>query len=303
MSNSQQLQTVSIALSLCGMLGFGSSALADEVFLDDVIIVGSACVGFDCADGESFGFDTLRLKENNLRLDFWDTSSTASFPNNRWKIVINDSSNGGANHFTIQDVTGGRDPVRIFAGAPTSSLVVNSSGNIGFGTATPVVELHAASGDTPTLRLEQNGSSGFTPQTWDVAGNEVNFFVRDATNGSRLPFRIRPSAPTSSIDIATDGDVGLGTGSPVANVDIFRSGNQTTVQAALRNSTADWRLQNFQDNFRITLAGTGTAELTSKGNGNLVLGGTCIEFDGGGTPFMCTFSAGAAPSCVVGSCP
>jgi hypothetical protein len=40
-----------------------------------------------------------------------------------------------------------------------------------------------------------------------VAGNESNFFVRDATNGNTLPFRIRPGAPTSSIDVGADGNV------------------------------------------------------------------------------------------------
>jgi hypothetical protein len=62
-------------------------------------------------------------------------------------------------------------------------------------------------GDTPAIRIEQNSNSGFTAQTWDVAGNEANFFVRDITSGSRLPFRIRPGAPTSSIDIQADGKI------------------------------------------------------------------------------------------------
>jgi hypothetical protein len=60
-------------------------------------------------------------------------------------------------------------------------------------------------------------------QTWDIAGNEANFFVRDVTGGSLLPFRIRPGAPTSSIDIAPDGDVGMGTASPQANLDIHHT--------------------------------------------------------------------------------
>ena len=37
--------------------------------------------------------------------------------------------------------------------------------------------------------------------------------MRDVTGGSRLPFRIRPGAPTSSIDITADGNVGIGTAS------------------------------------------------------------------------------------------
>jgi hypothetical protein len=62
--------------------------------------------------------------------------------------------------------------------------------------------------DTPGINLVQTGRS-FAAQTWDVAGNEANFFVRDVTGGNRLPFRIRPGAPTSSLEIAATGDVSM----------------------------------------------------------------------------------------------
>lgn len=62
-------------------------------------------------------------------------------------------------------------------------------------------------GDTPALRLEQDPAGGWGDQKWDVAGNETNFFVRDATNGNKFPFRIRPLAPTSSLDIQKTGEV------------------------------------------------------------------------------------------------
>ncbi|MCP4249512.1 MAG: hypothetical protein GY778_20920, partial [bacterium] len=135
-----------------------------------------------------------------------------------WQITANDSSNGGAEKFSIDDITGGRTPFTVEAGAPSHSLYVDDGGRLGFGTSTPVADLHVKSGNTPTLRLEQDGSSGFTPQTWDVAGNEANFFIRDATNGSTLPIRLRPGAPTSAIDIAASGDIGLGTSSPGADL-------------------------------------------------------------------------------------
>jgi hypothetical protein len=189
-------------------------AAADQVILDDLIVDGSLCVGQDCVNGESFGFDTVRLKENNLRIRAVDTSSTASFPSNDWQITFNDSSNGGQNKFSIDDIDGGRTPFSIEASAPSHSLYVDDGGRIGLGTATPVVEVHIQDGDTPTLRLEQDGSSGFTPQTWDVAGNETNFFIRDASNGSTLPLRIRPGASTSSIDVHPDFEIGIGTASP-----------------------------------------------------------------------------------------
>lgn len=196
----------------------------DIVHNDDVIISFSLCVGNDCVNGESFGFDTVRLKENNLRIHFDDTSVSASFPRNDWRIAINDSSNGGASYFGVEDATAGRRVFSLEAGAPAHSLYVDDGGRLGLGTSTPVVDVHVKSGNTPTLRLEQDGTSGFTPQTWDVAGNEANFFIRDATNGSKLPFKIKPSAPTNSIYIADDGDVGLGTQTPDFTFEVERTG-------------------------------------------------------------------------------
>jgi len=200
--------------------------LFDQVILDDLIVDGSACIGFDCVNGESFGFDTLRLKENNLRIKFDDTSVAASFPRNDWQLTANDSANGGASKFSIDDISGGRTPFTVEAGAPSHALYVDDGGRLGLGTSTPSVDIHAVSGDSPTLRLQQNGTSGFAPQTWDVAGNETNFFVRDVTNGSTLPLRIRPGANTSSIFINSDSAIGIGTASPDARLHVDTIANE-----------------------------------------------------------------------------
>ncbi|MCB0207991.1 MAG: tail fiber domain-containing protein [Anaerolineae bacterium] len=193
----------------------------DQVIVDDLITQGSACIGTDCANGESFGFDTIRLKENNLRIKFQDTSNSGSFPSNDWQLTANDSSNGGVNKFSIDDVDGGKTPFTVEAGARNNALYVEADGDVGFGTSNPVVNAHAVDGNTPTLRLEQDGSSGFTAQTWDIAGNEANFFIRDVTNGSKLPFRIEPSAPENSIYIDSTGYIGFGTNNPARNVHVI----------------------------------------------------------------------------------
>lgn len=261
----------------------------DQQILDDLIVDGSACVGQDCVNGESFGFDTIRLKENNLRIKFQDTSSSASFPTNDWQLTANDSSNGGQNKFSIDDIDGGRTPFTIEASAPSNSLYVDDGGRIGFGTATPVVELHTVDGDTPTLRLEQNGSSGFTPQTWDVASNETNFFVRDATNGSTLPFRIRPGAPTSAIDIAADGDVGIGTSSPGASLHVRGTDGTTQLKIEEASATSTGRiLMNLINNggaqFRLENTVAGVAWKFVNNNGGLF----SISDEGDGTEFQMT---------------
>jgi hypothetical protein len=192
----------------------GLSGTQDYVINDDLIVDGSACIGFDCVNGESFGFDTLRLKENNLRIKFDDTSTLSSFPRNDWQLTANDSANGGASKFSIDDITNARTPFTVEANARSNSLYVDDGGRIGIRTSTPSLEIHVVDGDTPGLRLQQDGSSGFAPQTWDIAGNETNFFVRDVTNGSTLPFRIRPGAPSSSIFIDVGGNIGFRTSSP-----------------------------------------------------------------------------------------
>ena len=199
----------------------------DQVIADDLIVIGSECVGVDCSNGINFGFSTLILKENNLRLKFEDTSNSASFPTTDWTLEANASTNGGSNHFAILDDTNGKRPFQIEANAPNYSLFVKSSGNVGIGTDAPVVELHVKDGDSPTLRLEQDGSSGFTPQTWDVAGNEANFFVRDVTNGSKLSFKIKPGAPDNSLFVAADGDVGMGTASPQSALHVDNGNSET----------------------------------------------------------------------------
>src|SRR5262245_30567747 len=118
-----------ICLAAAGMsLLFATSASADQVIADDLIVQGSHCVGLDCVQNENFGFDTLRLKENNLRIKFEDTSASSAFPSNDWMLEANDSANGGSSHFRLVDVTAGRSPFTVFAGAPTDALVITASG-------------------------------------------------------------------------------------------------------------------------------------------------------------------------------
>jgi hypothetical protein len=177
----------------------------------------------------------------------------------------------------------------IRAGAATNSIFVDSTGRVGFRTSTPVLDVHVNTSNTPGIRLEQNNSGGFTAQTWDIAGNEANFFVRDVTGGSTLPFRIRPGAPSSSIDINGDGDVGIGTASPdeklhvsdVEDANIFAmventsTGTGAAAVLSARSDTARWDVKSHASTrvisrFGVTLGGWN--ELTTVTGNGLIVG-------------------------------
>jgi len=265
---------------------------------DDLYVHNSACIGFDCVNGgEAFGSDTLRLKENNLRIKFEDTSG-AGFASTDWQLTANELASGGLNKFSIEDITAATVPLTVEGGARSNSLYVDSIGRVGFRTATPVLDLHVNTGNTPALRLEQNNSSGFTAQTWDVAGNEASFFVRDVTGGSLLPLRIRPGAPSNSVDIGPGG-VAIGHSAPAATLHVQRNDASGSTQVLIQNTEGPvmarrlldmqnnggvrmrmqdnvtgtvWAYQNIGTNFMID-ANAGANEFTLTTSGNLTISG------------------------------
>ncbi|HEX9942228.1 MAG TPA: tail fiber domain-containing protein [Thermoanaerobaculia bacterium] len=250
--------------------------------------------------------DEVIIQGNNPRLQFDDTSATPGFPNNDWQVTANDSAAGGANKLSIEDLTGAKVPFTITAGAASNSIFVDSTGRVGFRTSTPVLDLHVNTGNTPAMRLEQNASGGFTAQTWDIAGNEANFFIRDVTGGSRLPFRIRPGAPTSSIDISAAGNIGIGTALPSNKVHVLSSDsgadagkvliqNSSGTTSArelleLRNNggpimviadttvpSTRWTVGTSGSTFIVDNQGNGGNELIFSNTGNLFIAGTLTQ--------------------------
>jgi hypothetical protein len=235
-----------------------------QVFTQDVIVQGSLCVGVDCPSSQSFGFDTQILKENNLRFFFDDTSNSASFPSNDWRLIANGSNNGDPSYFAVQDATANRIPFLIEAGAFANTLYVDSNKRVGINNSAPVVEMHISDGDSPTVRLEQNQTSGFSAQTWDIAGNETNFFIRDVTNASKLPFRIIPNAPDRAMVIASNGNVGLGVANnnPAHKLQL-ESGNLFVKAGQVGVNVAPTQAMDILGNLKVTGTTFLTGDITS----------------------------------------
>ena len=300
--------------SLPDLLESGEDAGFRLVLNEDQIVRGSQCVGLDCPSAPAFGFITVLLQENNTRIKFDDTSSSAAFPNNDWALVANDSANGGANKFAITDCgvadQGDCDGNEVFvveAEAPDGALFIDDSGRVGLSTTTPLLKLHLLDIDTPAIRLEQRGG-GFTPQVWDVGANESNYFVRDVTAGNRLPFRIFPGAATDTLTVGRDDRVGVGTSNPESllhvqgNDDSLSEDN--SVQLRVENGSGvegdrsmvdlvnnggaaitfedtstglRWRTQAAGKAFTISLLNTNSTEFALDAVGNLIIAGALTQ--------------------------
>ncbi len=188
--------------------------VAEVYFADDVSARDGVCAGFDCTDTESYGLASAKLKENNTRLKFEDTSG-AGFASTDWQLSANDTTSGGANKFFVEDLTAVTVPLLIEGATPTNTLYLDSTGRVGIRTSTPARDLTIANPVSTIIRMEQSASPF---QAWDIVANNNNFYVRDV-NHEQNPFIIKTSAPYNSLVVDTTGNIGLGVASPVYQID------------------------------------------------------------------------------------
>jgi len=149
-------------LAVIPLLSVSINTFADEVINDDLIISSSLCVGIECVDGEDFGFDTIRLKDDNPQIRFFDTSSSASFPSNDWLMGVNDDNNAGLPHFFIKDVTGDNLVLQLGVGehggvalGAGSTLEDNSISVGSVGNERKVIYVAAGVNDTDAVNVAQ----------------------------------------------------------------------------------------------------------------------------------------------------
>lgn len=103
------------------------SAQADQVVATDLIVQSSTCVGAECVDGETFGFETLKIKGASPQVLFDDTSNSSSFPANDWKIGVADAAAGTAASFFIEDASSGQ---RVFEISPEGGIALGTGSEV-----------------------------------------------------------------------------------------------------------------------------------------------------------------------------
>jgi len=150
----------------------------------------------------------------------FDDTDTA--PNPDWTIIADQIG------VDVIDSVNLRTPFAIRPGAPSASLLVRNNGNVGLGTFVPDQKLHLTYGSfTGGIRLEQDTSLGNAAQTWDLIGNNLNFFVQDVSAPQfTAPFVVTAGAPHFSLLLSSAGRVGLGTSTPQGNLHIFGAANK-----------------------------------------------------------------------------
>ena len=161
---------LAVSASAVVQMGVLGAAWADQVIPDDLIVQSSLCVGVDCVNNETFGFHTVILKENNLRIFFNDTSNSASFPTNDWQITINDSANGGNSFFAIEDVTAGETLFRLCAVADATCTPILP--------VMPDPQVAVNTGDIATLNTTVGGN------TADILANSNGISANDSAIGT-----------------------------------------------------------------------------------------------------------------------
>lgn len=197
----------------------------DQIVPDDLIVDGKGCIGLGCTANEAFGGEALLLKQAVVRLRFQDTSTAAGFASTDWQLRANDAGSGGANSFSLEDLSAGTTPLTVKGGAPSSALVVDNDGDLGVGTSTPATAVHVLRTSAPTITLEQNDG---TPKEWRLIADGTSFTVRDHTAGT-TPLVVG----TTIVGTLDAGDAGAGSARPAnsALLEVLRHDTDCTALA------------------------------------------------------------------------
>ncbi len=167
-----------------------SPPLSDYVLNNNAIIKARHCVGGDCLGAQTFGNETLLLKDKVVWIRFNDTSSTSSYPKHDWEIRCNDAGMGGRNAFMIYDLgpylNYEQNIFTLEAGAGTNAFYLRSNGNLGIGTNTANEKLEV-NGD-----MHADGDISATGTISSVSDARLKRNVQPLENGIEFIRQLNP---------------------------------------------------------------------------------------------------------------
>ena len=136
----------------------------------------------------------------------------ASSNNNNGSIFFADGTSGNEGYRGYLQYTHTDDALVIGTSA-TAQMLIDSSGNVGIGTATPAAQIHI-SGSNPEIRLEDTTNASYT--TWEVQNSNGSFRIVDVAQGARLTVKddravliSKDSDSISTAGVAMSNDLGV----------------------------------------------------------------------------------------------
>jgi C1q domain-containing protein len=204
--------------------------------------------------------DTSLYLQHNLGLG----NPTIVFNSSGWETGLRASSSSSTNLlFTLPDSHGNSgevlttdgfgtmnwvDPTSFAAAALWTDASPNihySTGNVGIGTATPSQLLTLSTASSTTLRMEKTNTSAYD---WELNVDNTGFHIKGGADG-----------PTASlfdfVNINELGNMGIGTTSPSARLDVDNTVEDISVEISNTNNSS-----NFTYAIKGENAGTGTGD-------------------------------------------
>jgi hypothetical protein len=255
-----KIPALCLAVGLCATT---TLVHADQVINDDLIVTGEQCVGNNCVGDEVFSpinRSILKIKSTNTALQFDDASDPlGDFASTHWQISANEVVQFGRNQLAIEDLTAGTTPFIVAGDAPDNAVFVSSVGHVGLGTSLPLEDLHIVSPNSvATIRLEENFNE---TGAWHINAASGFFSIEDTVLGE-IPVLIESGAPTTSIRVRQNGNIGMGTGLPDAPLHILRFDGTAGILVE-DNGTSNGNLSMMQLTNR---SGRARMQFTSVGN-------------------------------------
>jgi hypothetical protein len=219
----------------------------------NLIVKGNACIGGSCGNSDA-NVDVLKLKGTHPSVLFDEVGvlSILGGASLDWALLINPDD---VDEFSIASNDGSSTlkPFTLAGGAPSNSLYVASNGRVGIGTSSPQAALEVSSGE---VRFPHGSPGlGFTHFNNLVDGKN---YIRGTTIMADL-----------------GGSVGIGTGSPVATLEIAAYGGVEMRMIATTIGT--WQIRNDSTGYGIQLLGSGFRAVNVDSSGNMQLHGTLTQ--------------------------
>ena len=261
-------------LATCALSG---AAMADQLVLDDLIVLDDLlCVGAKCSDNEPEIPDRQGIKIKDVApVLLFEDMSDSEFPKGDWSIRTGETTSSGAEEFAVHDEDAGTRPFRILGGADENTLVISEEGHVGINTMLPTKSLHVTAPSGAAI-LGLDSATAF----WELRANAHYFQVRNANEHRPILF-LQKEAPSYSLFVEATGNVGLGTNTPEAPLELFGDDSynffRITADGAAVNQSVDITFTQGPlgtGQLRYNIVDGDNQEMSLDADGNMELDGT-----------------------------